>query len=93
MCAAGEWQAALNVAVAMLNASNWEHLGKLKRADMRLDVAKLYWKNKRFCMSLVMVGRAVALRPKLVGRPVRMLLQRLKDRSIGTGSPVTRSEI
>jgi hypothetical protein len=85
MCAAGEWQAAANAAGEMLNSSDWKTLEKRARADMCLDVAELYWKNKQFLKSFLTVVRAAKIRPKLILRPPRLLLERLMSTRVATG--------
>lgn len=77
MCAAGEWSSALNAAIEMLRLSDGSQFDSRERAEMCLEVARLYWKNKRFLMSIVSASRAVLTQPKLTGRPVKLLLHRL----------------
>jgi hypothetical protein len=84
MCAAGEWQAAANAAGEMLNSSDWKSLERRARADMCLDVAELYWKNKQFLKSFLAMVRAAKIRPKLILRPPRLLLERLMSTRVAT---------
>jgi hypothetical protein len=76
MCGAGEWLGALNAAIEMLRSSDWKHMERRTMADMRLEVAGLYWKNKRYLMSIITVGHAVITRPMVAGRPLRPWLRR-----------------
>ncbi len=76
MCAAGEWPGALNAAIEILNSSDWKCVERRTPADMQLEVAQLYWKSKRFLMSIT-AGRAVLTLPILAGRPQNPLLQGL----------------
>jgi hypothetical protein len=75
LCEAGEWSGALDAGREMLKASDWAHLDRRAMADMRLDVARLYWKNHRFGMGIVAAGQAVITRPRVAGRPLRALLR------------------
>jgi glycosyltransferase involved in cell wall biosynthesis len=77
MCGAGEWSAALTAAIEMLKSSDWKYVERRALADMYLKAAQLYWKNHKFTMSIVSAGHAVVTRPKLVGRPFRLLLERM----------------
>ena len=77
MSAAGEWSGALNAAIQMQKSSDWKCIEKRLLADMRLEVAQLYWKNNRFLMSVITAGHAVATRPMLAGRPLKSLFQHL----------------
>jgi len=75
MCAAGEWPGALNAAIEILNSSDWKCVERRTPADMQLEVAQLYWKSKRFLMSIITAGPAVLTLPMLAGRPQKPLLQ------------------
>jgi Glycosyl transferase family 2 len=77
MCAAGEWTAALNAARELLRSSDWKFVETRAVGDMYLQVAKLAWDHNRFWMSIVTAGQAVLKRPRVAGRPVRLLLERL----------------
>jgi glycosyltransferase involved in cell wall biosynthesis len=77
LCGAGEWATALNAAMEMLKSSDWKYIKRRTLADMRLEVAGVYWKNNRFLMSMIIAGHAVITRPMLAGRPLKPWLQRL----------------
>jgi hypothetical protein len=77
MCAAGEWTAALTAASELLRSSDWKFVETRAVGDMYLQVAKLAWDHNRFWMSIVTAGQAVLKRPRVAGRPVRLLLQRI----------------
>jgi hypothetical protein len=77
MCAAGEWNAALKAARELLRSSDWKFVDTRAVGDMYLQVARLAWDHNRFWMSIVTTGQAVFKRPRVAGRPVRLLLQRL----------------
>jgi glycosyltransferase involved in cell wall biosynthesis len=76
MMAAKEWPAALNAGNEMLRLSDQKKLGARAIADMRLEVARLYWKNNRYSMSIISAAHAVLTRPRLAGRPFVRLLHR-----------------
>jgi hypothetical protein len=80
---AGEWSGALNAAIEMLRSSDWKYIDRRMMADMRLEVAALYWKNHRFLKGIVTAGHAVITRPRIAARPLRPLfrLVRLVDQS------------
>lgn len=77
MCAAGEWSTALDAAADMLKSSDWKHIGAKARFDMRIDVAKLYWNNRRFLMSLITAVPGLITQPRLAKRFLRGMLRRL----------------
>lgn len=68
-------RATLGEALRSLNsrfAENWV------LADMRVLAACLDWQQKSFAKSLVAVSAAVMTRPKILGRPIKSLLGRLR---------------
>ena len=75
MCEVGEWSAALNVAIEMLQSSDC--LDRRVISDMRFMAAELYWRNKRFLKSVLTGGHAVIMRPIVIGRPLKPFLRRL----------------
>ena len=77
LCRTGEWSGALNAAIEMAKSSDWKQIERRARADMQLEVARLYWKNHRFLRGIVAVGQAVITRPRVAGRPLGRLLRRL----------------
>jgi len=77
MCMAGEYSIALTAALETLQ-SNLEHVERWQIADLHLTVARLYWRQRRFVMSLLAAGHAVVTRPLVAGRPLKPLLQRLR---------------
>jgi hypothetical protein len=76
MMAAKEWPAALRAGNEMLNLSDQKLLGARAVADMHLEVARLYWKNNQYSMSIKSAAHAVITRPRLAGRPFVRLLHR-----------------
>ena len=78
LCGAGEWSGALNAAIEMLQSSDWKHIERRTMADMRLEVAGLYWKNRRFLKGIITAGHAVITRPRVAGRPLRSLSRRVR---------------
>jgi hypothetical protein len=77
MCQAGEYASALDAAFHVLGSSEWKYLERWQIADLYLAIAGIYWREKKHVKSLLAAGRAVAARPKVIGRPLKPLLQRL----------------
>lgn len=77
MAVAGESLGALGPTVEILQSFDWKYAESWQIADLWLTVARLYWGQKKYLRCLVAAGRAVATRPKVVGRPLKPLLQRL----------------
>jgi hypothetical protein len=76
MMAAKEWPAALSAGHEMLRLSDQKRIGARAIADMRLEIARLYWKNNQYSMSIISAAHAVITRPRLAGRPFVRLLHR-----------------
>jgi hypothetical protein len=75
VCTVGEHSVALDAALEMLG-SDLEHVERWLVADLRLLVARLYWKQGKFARSCLTTAHAVMTRPIMVGRPVKQLLRR-----------------
>ena len=75
MAGIGEYTVALATASEMLNSSDWRLAEKWAVADVRLEAAKLYWKEKDYLRSIACASHAVLMRPMLLGRPFRPLLR------------------
>ena len=76
MIAAGEYSAAFAAALQMIE-SDLSHVDPWRVSELYLSVAKLYWREKRIWQSVIAAGQAVLVRPILIGRPLKPLLQRL----------------
>ena len=76
MCAAGEQSVALKTAIEIAQ-TEWRYVKRWQMADLYLIIAGIYWWQKEFVKCLVATARAVAIRPKVVGRYLKPLLQRL----------------
>lgn len=74
MCAAREYVVALDSAVDLLQ-SEVQHVERWQIADIRLMVAWLYWKRKRFLKSCLAACHAVITRPVVLGRPFKSWLR------------------
>jgi hypothetical protein len=72
---AGERVVALDAAIETMQA-DWQCVERWQIADLCLTIAGLYWEQKKYLRCLLAAGRAVALRPNVVGRPLKPLLQR-----------------
>jgi Glycosyl transferase family 2 len=77
MCMAGEYSVTLEAALEALR-SDLEYVERRHISDLHVIVAWLYWKQKRFLAGCGAVGRAVATRPVVVGRPMKCLLRRFR---------------
>jgi hypothetical protein len=75
MCTAGEYSAALNAATEVLESPDWKYAGRVTTANVRLLMARAYWKQKRFMKGVVTMSHALMTRPILVGRPLKLLLR------------------
>ena len=79
MTAAQEYTACLNAANQMLG-SNLSYVERWRIGALRLAIAGLYWKQKKYIRSFLALIRAVLTRPALVVRPFRVLWSRLQLR-------------
>lgn len=77
LCGAGEHSAALEATLAFLQ-SDLQYVERSRIADFHLVAARLYWLQKRTLRSLLAVGHAVMTRPKVAGRPLKVLLHRAR---------------
>jgi len=76
MCIAGEYSVALTAALETLQ-SDLHDVERWQIANLHLTVAWLYWVQKRFAKSLLAAIHAVAVRPAVAGRPLKLLLRRV----------------
>ncbi len=74
MCTVGKHSWALDAALEMLK-SDLEHVEGWLIGDLRLLVARLYWKQGKFAASCTTVAYAFMTRPVMLGRPVKSLLR------------------
>ena len=77
MALAGEHAIALKTANEVAR-TDWQFDEQWQIADLYVIIAGLYWQQKKFFSSVFSIGRAVAMRPKIVGRPLKPLLERLR---------------
>jgi hypothetical protein len=77
MCMAAETSTALEAAIEMLQY-DWKFADSWRIADLNLIIARLYWERRQFGRSVLALGRAVATRPVIVGRPLKALLGRFR---------------
>ena len=84
---AGETSVALDTAIELLRTSSI-HAEKWQLADLHLTIAGLRWRRGEVAESLASVVRAVKERPKIMGRPLRPLLERLSSRDSRKSSGV-----
>ena len=76
MFRAGEYPVALKTAVEVLGF-DWEDVDRRQIADLRLMVARLFWKQKRFIRSFLAAGHAVITKPIIAGDLFGSLLRRV----------------
>jgi cellulose synthase/poly-beta-1,6-N-acetylglucosamine synthase-like glycosyltransferase len=76
MCQAGEYSTALQAANQVLRSSEWKQIERWQIADLYLAIAQIYWRDKKHFRCLLAAGRAVATRPKILGRPLRPLFEK-----------------
>jgi hypothetical protein len=76
MCAAGEYSVALKSATEIL-AAEGKDMNRDQTGDLKLTVAQILWKQKRFPRSLVAVCQAVFTKPILAGDLFGSLLRRV----------------
>jgi glycosyltransferase involved in cell wall biosynthesis len=75
---AREYATALNEASDLLQSSDSGVLDQRQLADLCLTVAGLYWRQQNILKCISAAARAIAIRPRVVGRPLRPLLRRLR---------------
>lgn len=73
MCQAGEYDPAWKM-LELLRSPEVEHAEKWVIADAHLWAARLYFSQKEFGRSVFSIGRALAIRPALLARPLKLLL-------------------
>jgi len=92
---AGRYSTALNAATEALHSADWEYAERWEIASMRLTVARLYWKERRFARSFLTVGHAFIARPAMLVRPLKPFLRWFRFRwatTLGQRTPFsTRS--
>jgi GT2 family glycosyltransferase len=78
MCDAGEYKAAFDGISEISQCCELELVDAPELADLHLLTARLYWRQRRFVRSILSVGRALIARPKILGRPLKPLMRRLR---------------
>ena len=76
MCLAGENSVALDAAIEIVE-TQWAYVERWQIADLYLTIAALYWRQKKFVRCFCAAVRGVAKRPRVAGRPLKPLLERL----------------
>jgi hypothetical protein len=74
---AGEYSLALTAVDEIFRTSDWKHAENWVAADLRFFAARLYWRGGRFVGGISMGVGAVLTRPKILGRPLKLLLRRI----------------
>ena len=73
MSFAGEHSIALQSAMEILQ-SDRQYVEQWQIGDLYMTIAFIYWKQRKVLKCISALGRAVAMRPKVIGRPLRPLL-------------------
>jgi cellulose synthase/poly-beta-1,6-N-acetylglucosamine synthase-like glycosyltransferase len=83
-----EYSGALNALNEILQPSDREYAESWVVAELRFLAAGIYWRQRRFLRSVMTLSLAVAARPLVVGRPLKLLLRwvRLRTAAVGTCS-------
>ena len=82
--AAEQNELALKSAVEMLSY-DWQYPERRQIADIYLFVARLYWRQRSFLKSLFALIQAMATRPVVAGRPLRLFFRWLRPRTVAGG--------
>jgi len=77
LSAAGEYSAALKTALEALKSSDAKQVGRRQLVDLHLAMARLYWRELSVWKSFRTAGKAVLLRPAVLGRPLKSLPRRI----------------
>jgi glycosyltransferase involved in cell wall biosynthesis len=78
MCDAGEYKVAFEGISEIYRSCELELVDTPEIADLHLLTSRLYWRQRRFARSMLSVGKALIARPKILGRPVKPLMRRLR---------------
>lgn len=76
MTSAGETTVALEAALDVLRG-HWLNAEEWQIADLHLLAASLRWRRHQFSQSALSFVKALLMRPKILGRPLRPWLQRI----------------
>jgi hypothetical protein len=76
MMDAGEYAAASAVAQRILQ-SNLEHADSREVSDLHLALASICWRRSNIWKWMIALGNAVRVRPAVIGRPLKRLVQKL----------------
>jgi hypothetical protein len=86
MFIAGQYPVALNAAIEVLKI-DWKYVGHRQIADLYLATAQLHWRQKQFFRSFLAVGRAILIRPAVIGSVTGSLFRRVglagRERHLG----------
>lgn len=74
---AGGYAAVPEAVAEMLKVCQGPYLDPRLASDMHMLCAKSFWKQRKVISGLISATRAVRTRPRLLGRPLRLLVERL----------------
>lgn len=80
VCRAGDPLAARKPVRELFDSCRWRYIDHALLANIHLAEARLCWMTGEWIKSMAAVCRAVARRPKVLGRPVKSLLREYKLR-------------
>lgn len=63
---------------AMLGSLEWKNADRSLAVDFRLLSARIHWREQRYLRSISAAGRAIITRPKILCRPIKPLMRRLR---------------
>jgi glycosyltransferase involved in cell wall biosynthesis len=75
MCDSGQYVHAVELFAAMSRVCIWKHAKRRVRADLRMLLARIYWRERRYLRSIVAAIHALILRPAMFGRPLKPLMR------------------
>ncbi len=75
---AGDYSAGLKLAHEMLSFSDWKQVDRWEVADVWFKSARIHWRQRKILRSGMATGRAVLIRPVVVGRPLKLILRRIR---------------
>jgi cellulose synthase/poly-beta-1,6-N-acetylglucosamine synthase-like glycosyltransferase len=78
LCLAGEYSVALKEAVEFLHSSDLQFAGRRPIADLWLAAAWIHWRQRNFCDSLLAFARGLIVRPVVMGRLLKQMLERFE---------------
>lgn len=76
MLKAGDYASARNVVARIFRFSDWRQIDSSITSSLRMLEAQMYWHEGELARTIAALGRAIMIRPKILGRPIKALLHR-----------------